>query len=129
MCLESTFKGKFVHIDFWGTWCGGCMQQMQATPMLKSELKDYDMVYLYFANKSKDNVWKRNINDLNVYGQNSVHYNLPKAQEDALEDYLKIMVFPSYFLVDKQGNVHNMGNAVMADIPAYKKKIEELNAR
>ena len=123
------FKGKFVHIDFWGTWCGGCMQQMQATPMLKSELKDYDMVYLYFANKSKDNVWKRNINDLNVYGQNSVHYNLPKAQEDALEDYLKIMVFPSYFLVDKQGNVHNMGNAVMADIPAYKKKIEELNAR
>ena len=123
------FKGKFVHIDFWGTWCGGCMQQMQATPMLKSELKDYDMVYLYFANKSKDSDWKRKINDLNVYGKNSVHYNLPKAQEDALEEYLKIIAFPSYFLVDKQGNVHNMGNTVMADIPAYKKKIEELNAR
>ena len=121
------FKGKFVHIDFWGTWCGGCIQQLQGLPRLKSELKDYDMVYLYFANNSNEMSWKQMISQFDLYGGNCVHYNLPKAQEKALEKYLNVHSFPAYFLVDKHGNVHNMGNAVMADIPAYKKKIEELN--
>ena len=121
------FKGKFVHIDFWGTWCGGCIQQLQGLPRLKSELKDYDMVYLYFANNSNEMSWKQMISQFDLYGGNCVHYNLPKAQEKALEKYLNVHTFPAYFLVDKHGNVHNMGNAVMADIPAYKKKIEELN--
>lgn len=121
------FKGKFVHIDFWGTWCGGCIQQLQGLPRLKSELKDYDMVYLYFANNSNEMSWKQMISQFDLYGGNCVHYNLPKAQEKALEKYLNVQSFPTYFLVDKHGNVHNMGNAVMADVLAYKRTIEELN--
>lgn len=121
------FKGKFVHIDFWGTWCGGCIQQLQGLPRLKSELKDYDMVYLYFANNSNEMSWKQMISQFDLYGVNCVHYNLPKAQEKALEKYLNVQSFPTYFLVDKHGNVHNMGNAVMADVLAYKRTIEELN--
>lgn len=119
------FKGRFVHIDFWGTWCGGCMQQMQHTPMLKSELKDYDMVYLYFANNSKYADWIRKINDLNVYGRNCVHYNLPKEQENALETYLDVFAFPAYFLVDKQGNIHNLGNSLSESIPKAKRIMEK----
>lgn len=119
------FKGRFVHIDFWGTWCGGCMQQMQHTPMLKSELKDYDMVYLYFANNSKYADWIRKINDLNVYGRNCVHYNLPKEQENALETYLNVIAYPAYFLVDKQGNIHNLGNSLSESIPEAKRIMEK----
>ena len=125
--ILAPLKGKFVHIDFWGTWCGGCIKQLQALPMLKSELKDYDMVYLYFANNSKDNALKQMIQQFQLYGENCVHYNLPKEQERALEKYLKVIAFPTYILVDKQGNLHNMGNAVMTDIPAYKEMIYELN--
>ena len=123
------YKGKLVQIDFWGTWCGGCINQMQFMPMLKSELKDYNMVYLYFANRSNEKLWKQMIHQFNIYDEHCVHYNLPKEQEQLLESYLNVHAYPTYILVDKQGNIHPMGNAVLGDIPAYKRRIDELNKK
>lgn len=43
------------------------------------------------------------LNDL--VGDNIVHYNLPAAQQSAIENYLNIRSFPSYHLFDKEGNL------------------------
>lgn len=43
------------------------------------------------------------LNDL--VGDNIAHYNLPAAQQSAIENYLNIHSFPSYRLFDKEGNL------------------------
>ena len=48
------YKGKIIYMDLWGTWCQPCIQAIKASPMMKEAVKDYDVVYLYFALNSED---------------------------------------------------------------------------
>lgn len=75
---------------------------------LKEALKDHDIVYLYLASRSPEKSWKNVIKQYHLTGENSVHYNLPVAQQSAIEHYLKVNSFPTYKLIDCEGNIHNL---------------------
>ena len=57
------------------------------------------------ANRSPEESWKNIIKLNNLVGDNIAHYNLPAAQQSAIENYLNIHSFPSYRLFDKEGNL------------------------
>jgi thiol-disulfide isomerase/thioredoxin len=103
--IISPYRGKFVYVDVWGTWCSPCREQMEHVPALKEMLKDKDVVYLYLCNKSSDEAWKNLIVKYHLNTENSIHYNLPFEQEAAVERYLEVNGFPTYRLVNKQGNL------------------------
>jgi thiol-disulfide isomerase/thioredoxin len=103
--IISPYRGKFVYVDVWGTWCSPCREQMEHVPALKEMLKDKDVVYLYLCNKSSDEAWKNLIVKYHLNTENSIHYNLPFEQEAAVERYLEVGGFPTYRLVNKQGNL------------------------
>jgi len=99
------YKGKLVLIDIWGTWCTPCKMALANSKEEYERLKDYDLVYLYLANRSEDTSWKNVIKEYNVVGDNVVHYNLPAKQQSAVENFLNVTHFPTYKLVDKDGTV------------------------
>ena len=99
------YKGKLILLDIWGTWCGPCKEALSHSAEEYERLKDYDIVYLYLANKSSDESWKNVIKQYNILGPNIVHYNLPAAQQRAIERYLKVSLWPHYRLIDRNGNV------------------------
>ena len=37
----SNFRGQFVLLDYWATWCGPCLVAIPELTALKNELKDY----------------------------------------------------------------------------------------
>ena len=49
-------RGKVVYADFWGSWCGPCKEQLKHMQAVKDELKGKDVVYLYFANNTPEDV-------------------------------------------------------------------------
>ena len=102
------FKGRIVYMDLWGTWCGPCKEKLKESHYVKEQLKDYDIVYLYLANTSPEDSWKNVIKEYNLTGPNCVHYNLPREQQAAVERFLKVDSFPTYKLIDKQGNIHDL---------------------
>ena len=99
------FKGKFVLLDVWGTWCGPCKKALSHSTEEYARLKDYDIEFLYLANNSPMESWKNVIKEYNVSGDNVTHYNLPRAQQSAIERYLDIHAFPTYKLFDREGNL------------------------
>ena len=103
--IIAPYRGRYVYLDIWGTWCAPCKQALSESKELKEKLKDYDIVYLYLASKSSDGAWKNVIKEYHLDGENNVHYNLPAEQQSAIERYLNVTGFPTYKLFDKTGKL------------------------
>ena len=99
------YKGKFVLLDIWGTWCNPCKQALSHSTQEYAQLKNYDIQYLYLANRSPQDSWENVIKEYNVIGDNVAHYNLPDKQQAAIERYLGVRSFPTYKLFNRDGKL------------------------
>jgi thiol-disulfide isomerase/thioredoxin len=112
------YKGKFVLLDIWGTWCSPCKEALSHSTEEYARLKDYDIEFLYLANNSPQASWENVIKEYNVSGDNVAHYNLPAEQQAAIERHLDVHSFPTYKLFDREGN--------LLDIEVDARQLEEL---
>ena len=125
--LIEPYKGRIIYVDIWGTWCTPCRENLKDSWKLKEALKDYDIVYLYLANRSSDEAWKSVISEYNLTGPNCVHYNLPADQQNAIEQYIGVNGYPTYKLIDKQGNIHPLDLQQAININSLIETIDKLN--
>lgn len=121
------YKGRIIYLDIWGTWCGPCKRNLKESWRVKEALKDYDIVYLYLANRSSDESWKNVIKEYNLTGKNCVHYNLPEDQQAAVEHYVGVNGYPTYKLVDKQGNIHDLHWLHHEELDSFKETIDKMS--
>ena len=102
------YKGKIILLDVWGTWCGPCKAQLSHCQEEFERLKDFDIIYLYLANRSNDQGWKNVIKEYKVAGKNVVHYNLPEDQQKAVEEYLGVQGFPTNIIFGRDGTLYKV---------------------
>ena len=105
--ILAPFRGKVVYTDIWGSWCTPCKRDMRLfAPAVKEALKGRDVVFLYLANNTSDASWKQIIKEYGCVGPQTVHYNLPAEQQEAVERILLHQgTYPSYGLFDKNGKL------------------------
>lgn len=103
--LTEPYKGKVIYIDIWGTWCGPCKQEMKQMPPIKKKMEGKEVVFMYLANNSPEDSWKNVIKENHLTSPQIVHYNLPNKQQKLLEQHLEIRSYPTYLLINKQGEL------------------------
>ena len=103
--LLEPYRGKIVLIDVWGTWCSPCKEALSHSEEEYARLANYDMQFVYLANNSPMDTWENVIKEYKVTGPNVTHFNLEHEQQNAIERYLQVTAFPTYKIVDQQGNI------------------------
>ena len=119
------YRGRLILLDVWGTWCGPCKEALSHSKEEFERLKDYNLVYLYLANRSSDESWKNVIKEYDLMGDDIVHYNLPADQQSAIENFLNVHAFPTYKLIDRDGTVLDV-NADPRNLEGLARLLEKL---
>ena len=106
------FKGKFVYIDIWATWCGPCFAQF---PYLKELEKDFEGKNISFVSISTDDdrrsgTWE-NAHEKwikTVKSQNLSGIQLWAGKDDArFSQEYQISKIPRFILIDPEGKIVN----------------------
>ena len=114
----SSLRGKYVIIDFWGTWCIWCVRGM---PMMKEYYKKYSdkMEILGVDCNDPEKKWKAGVKELDLPWK---HVYNPKGSSAILEKY-EIQGFPTKILVDPEGKIVK---TVVGEDPNFYKFLDEL---
>ena len=103
--LISPYRGRVIYIDVWGTWCGPCQRELEHLPELHETLKGLPVTYMYLANNSPEEIWKKAAKRFGLEGTEQVNLLLPPKQQNAVEQYLGVQGFPTYVLVAPDGSI------------------------
>lgn len=100
-------KGKVIYIDFWGTWCAPCLDELPNSKIVEHEFKDQDVAFIYVCIHSNEKQWKATLDKFQLGGQ---HYFLSNRQSIEISNLLEITGYPFYLLIDKDGIIKEKGS-------------------
>ncbi|TKC04394.1 TlpA disulfide reductase family protein [Pedobacter frigoris] len=115
----ASFKGKYVLVDFWASWCGPCRAENPNVLKAYNTYKDKNFTVVGISLDDKGDNWKKAVKD---DGMPWTQLSDLKGWKNEVSTYYGIMGIPSTLLVDPQGKI------IAKDLRGemLNKKLEEL---
>lgn len=122
MVALSDFRGKYVLVDVWATWCGPCHAEIPHLIKLEEAFHGKDIVFMGVSLDENSDLqkWKNMLVEKGLKGIQLFASGWSKIAED-----YKIKGIPRFLLFDREGKIIK-SNAPRPSEPELKKLIEEL---
>ena len=99
----SSFKGKYVYVDMWASWCGPCCREVPHLQALEKEFEGGNIVFVSISTDADPDSWKAKLKELDMHG-NQLH-----DRDGKLSQILNVGGIPFFVVYDKEGKLHTYG--------------------
>lgn len=125
----SDLKGHIILLDFWGSWCGPCIQEM---PALKALYQKYDgrefgeakgFTIVSVAVEKDEERWKRAVERFAMPWRHQIFDPASSLRffDSPIADQYGVKQLPTKFLIDEDGNIAGV-DLTPAQIDEYLQK-------
>ena len=94
------FRGKYVYIDMWATWCAPCKREMPYLKALEEEFADAQVVFLGLSVDKDKQAWE---NMVRAGGLTGVQLYL--GLQSKFQEAYRIEGIPRFILLDQEGRI------------------------
>jgi len=98
----SEFKGKVVYLDFWGTWCQPCLNEIPASHELAKKFEGRAVVFVYIDVNDKEEKWQQTLTAKYQPSPSSVHLRSP---DNAVPTAYNVQSYPTYWVIGRDGRI------------------------
>lgn len=124
------YKGKYVYIDVWATWCGPCIQQIPYLQSLEKEYKNKNIEFISISTdeerrsggswEAAEQKWRKFVNEREMSG-----VQLWSGKDISFQQAYQITGIPRFILLDPEGKIVN-ANAPRPSDPQLKELLNSL---
>lgn len=105
-----SFGGRILFIDFWGSWCKPCMEEMPYSIKLHQELDSSKVLFIYINNPADSyEKWVETVNRLGLKG---INLKADTETQKLLTDYYVFTNYPFYVVHDLSGRPVNIEGGI-----------------
>ena len=94
------FRGKYVYIDMWATWCAPCRREMPYLKQLEESFADADIVFLGLSVDSDKSKW-----EAMVKGGSLTGVQLYLGSGSSFQEAYRAEGIPRFILLGKDGRI------------------------
>lgn len=99
----SAFRGKYVYIDLWASWCVPCLKEVPVLQKLERELQNEKLVFLSISIDAKEDAWKKKMKQKNMHG------NQLWNPGNTIGQALNVKGIPFFIIYDPDGKLYMHG--------------------
>lgn len=119
--LLEQFKGKYVVVDVWASWCYPCKQEFPNLKKLEEKYKDKNIVFVSISCDAQERRWKNELGFL--HEKLALQWWI--AGNEAFMKAFEIAAIPRVILLDKKGRVVDLKLPKPSD-PEFEKILAKL---
>lgn len=96
----SKYRGKYVYVDMWASWCIPCIKEIPYLKALEKELQNKDVMFLSISIDNKEEAWKKKVAALGLEGELLIN------KDNKLGESLNVSGIPFFLIYDKEGKLY-----------------------
>lgn len=113
------FRGKYLYIDLWASWCGPCCREVPYLQELEKELKNPAVRFISISVDTDRKAWKEKMQQLNMHGDQYI------VTGDDFVTMMNVKGIPHFLLYSKDGTLMQY----KADRPSSGEKLKGMLSR